>query len=113
VIEKETDVAAASERNLEGWEPEWARRLYRWFALVYDPFRALWSVWTRGAEDDLDRLFGQHIDERSRILELAPGTGINLQRLFRCAPGFETYLGIDVSEAMLKRARRRSRATLG
>lgn len=40
-----------------------------------------------------------------RVLELAPGTGINIDRLLRCAPGFRSYLGIDASPEMLERAR--------
>jgi SAM-dependent methyltransferase len=85
------------------------RRLYRWFSRVYDPFRALWGRWTPGAEAELDALFRERIGPGARILELAPGTGINLERLFRCAPEFGSYLGIDVSEEMLARARPRAR----
>lgn len=86
-----------------------SRHLYRRFAPFYDGFRALWSRWTRPIEEDLDRLFRERIGPDSRILELAPGTGINIARLLRCSPGFASYLGIDASEEMLARARPRAR----
>jgi SAM-dependent methyltransferase len=93
----------------EGSEPEWARRLYRWLAPIYDALRRIWSRWTAATEAALDELFAKRISSDSQILELAPGTGINLDRVFRCAPGFHSYLGIDVSEVMLARARPRTR----
>lgn len=90
-------------------EVERTRRLYRRVTPLYDGFRSLWSRWTRPAEVALDELFGERIGSGSRILELAPGTGINIERLLRCAPGFGSYLGIDSSEEMLVRAREKAR----
>ncbi len=87
----------------EGWEPRWARYLYRRVARVYNAIRPLWS--SRAAEAQLDALFAERIGSATRVLELAPGTGIILERLFRCSPNFGAYLGIDVSAAMLDRAR--------
>lgn len=57
---------------------------------------------------ELDRLFATRIGLGSHVLELAPGTGINLVGLQKQATGFASYLGIDISEAMLKRARRKA-----
>ena len=90
-------------------EVERTRRLYRRVAPLYDGFRSLWSRWTRTAEVALDGLFRERVGSGSRILELAPGTGINVARLLRCAPGFASYLGIDSSEEMLARAREKAR----
>jgi len=90
-------------------EVERTRRLYRRVTPLYDGFRSLWSRWTRPAEDALDGLFRDRIGPGTRILELAPGTGINVERLLRCAPGFSAYLGIDSSEEMLTRAREKAR----
>ena len=87
----------------EGWEPRWARNLYRRVAGVYNAIRPLWS--SRAAEAQLDSLFAERIGPATRVLELAPGTGINVERLFRCSPKFGSYLGIDISSAMLDRAR--------
>lgn len=89
-------------------EVRWARRLYAFFAPWYDAFRAVWSAWTRAAEKELDQLFAERIGPRTRILELAPGTGVNLVRLFRCARQFCSYAGVDVSEKMLKRAQKKA-----
>lgn len=88
---------------------EGVRRFYGVFAPFYDGFRRLWSALTRPVEVELDTLFSERIGSGSRVLELGPGTGINIDRLWRVASGFGSYLGIDASEAMLARARRRAR----
>jgi ubiquinone/menaquinone biosynthesis C-methylase UbiE len=85
------------------------RRLYRRVAPLYDSFRSIWSRITRPAEAALDRLFRERIGSTTRVLELGPGTGVNIERLFRCGATFSSYLGIDSSEEMLLRARQRSR----
>lgn len=90
-------------------EVERTRRLYHRVAPFYDGFRSVWSRWTRPVEDELDRLFRERIEPATRVLELAPGTGINVERLFRCAPGFASYLGIDSSDDMLAQARQKTR----
>jgi ubiquinone/menaquinone biosynthesis C-methylase UbiE len=89
------------------------RALYHWVAPFYDAFRVAWSRLTRPIEGELDRLIRERIGPEARILELAPGTGINVVRLLREAPRFASYLGIDASEDMLERgaassARRRT-----
>lgn len=94
-------------------EVERTRRVYRWVAPLYRGFRSLWSRWTRPAEEALDRLFRECIGPDTRVLELAPGTGINVERLIRCAPGFASYLGIDSSEEMLARARQQASGNPG
>lgn len=91
-------------------ELDWARRLYRGMAPVFGAFRWGLGAWTRSAEMELDRLFAERVGPTTRILELAPGTGINIARLLRCAPGFASYLGIDISPEMLARARRKAGA---
>jgi SAM-dependent methyltransferase len=101
-VTAETDSARPSA------EVERTRRLYRRVVSLYDPFRSLWSALTRPAEEASDGLFRERIGPQTRILELAPGTGINIERLQRCAPEFASYLGIDSSEAMLANARARA-----
>jgi SAM-dependent methyltransferase len=81
------------------------QRVYRAFAPVYDVFRRLWGFWTRSSERALDRLCIARITDNARILELGPGTGVNLERLQRLEVGFEHYVGIDSSEPMLDRLR--------
>lgn len=84
------------------------RRFYRLMAWIYDPFRRWWSRRTPEAESELDSLFAKNVHPDSRILELGPGTGVNLDRLQRVAPAFRAYLGVDLSEDMLLRAERRA-----
>ena len=98
-IERKIKAATPNER----WEAKWARYLYRRVARIYNSIRPLWS--SGAAETQLDALFAERVGPATRVLELAPGTGINVERLFRCSPKFGAYLGIDVSSAMLDRAR--------
>ncbi len=84
------------------------RRFYRLTAWVYDPIRRWWTGRTSEAESALDSLFRKNIRPSSRILELGPGTGVNLERLYRVSPEFQSYLGIDLSQEMLSRAERKT-----
>jgi ubiquinone/menaquinone biosynthesis C-methylase UbiE len=77
--------------------------IYNRIAWFYDVCRPLLTI--RRAELDLNSLFAGRIYPDSRVLELAPGTGVNVKRLFDCAGGFKSYLGIDTSSEMLSRAR--------
>lgn len=86
---------------------ERVRALYRFSAPLYDAFRRFWSRLTRSSEVVLDDLFAKRIRGGARILELGPGTGINLGRLRRLGIDFASYIGVDASEAMLARARER------
>ena len=88
---------------------ERVRVVYRWGAPFYDAYRIVWSWLTRPIERELDDLFRTRIGPGTCILELGPGTGINVVRLLREAPRFGSYLGIDVSEPMLRRAQPRAR----
>lgn len=92
-------IAATTER---------VRTVYRRGAPFYAVYRIVWSWLTRPIERELDALFRERIGPGARVLELGPGTGINIVRLLREAPRFGAYLGIDASESMLRRARRRA-----
>ena len=94
--------------SLERDRSQNVRRFYRLTARIYDPIRRWWSKRTSEAERELDALFAKNIQSNSRILELGPGTGVNLERLYRVAPEFQSYLGIDLSQEMLTRARRKA-----
>jgi SAM-dependent methyltransferase len=72
----------------------------------YDPFRAAWTALTsRPAEAVLDRLIVEVARPDSRVLDIGCGTGYNLARLRQLAVPFGTYLGVDLSPAMLAIAR--------
>jgi len=80
------------------------QRVYQRFARFYGAFRVVWGFFTHPIEAALDEIFRSRIRPGTRILELGPGTGINIGRLYRCARGFRSYLGIDASKEMLARA---------
>ena len=88
-------------------EPRWARRLYGAIAFCYDWFRPIWVA--RKSDRDLDELLRTTIRPGDRLLELAPGTGRNLRRLLELQPQFGSYLGVDISPAMIRRAARHAR----
>lgn len=68
----------------------------------YDPFRLLWTRLTsRAAEAEFDRLLSESATEGCRVLDLGCGTGHNLGRLQRLGVPFESYRGVDLTEAML------------
>ena len=75
------------------------RTLYRRIAPFYDTFRSAWSRLTLPVEQELDRLFREQIGQDTRILELAPGTGINIARLFREAKHFLLSTTLCVQKA--------------
>lgn len=92
--------------SLERDRSRGVRNFYRLTARIYDPFRRWWARRSSGAERELDALFSKNVHASARILELGPGTGVNLARLYRVSPSFQSYLGIDLSEEMLSRAQR-------
>ena len=95
---------SSSQDSLDRDRSQSVRRFYRLMARIYDPIRRWWSKRTSEAESELDALFAKNIRSDSRILELGPGTGVNLTRLYRVSPEFQSYLGIDLSKEMLSRA---------
>ena len=95
---------SSSQDSLDRDRSESVRRFYWLTAWIYDPIRRWWSKRTSEAESELDSLFAKNIHSGSRILELGPGTGVNLARLYRVSPEFQSYLGIDLSKEMLSRA---------
>lgn len=87
-------------------EPLQIGKLYNRIAWLYDVCRPLWA--TPDTELKLNSLFAQRIRSSSDVLELALGTGVNIKRLFECADGFKSYLGIDISSAMIERAEKQA-----
>jgi len=81
--------------------------VYRIAAPLYDRLRWIWAKGIMGrAEADLERdVLPRLVTPETRILDLGSGTGINLNRLRRLGLPFASYTGLDLSLAMLTRAR--------
>lgn len=81
--------------------------LYGLIAWAYDPFRLFWAkTVARRAEDFLDQVvLARYLPPASPILDLGSGTGANLARLQGLGLGFKGYMGIDLTEEMLERAK--------
>ncbi|MBI4498052.1 MAG: class I SAM-dependent methyltransferase [Chloroflexi bacterium] len=84
------------------------RSLYRLAAPVYDPLSFLWRDWLfPDAHAALDRALTTYLPPGGRVLDLGCGTGANLERLRALGLPFGSYTGVDFSEDMLARARRK------
>lgn len=81
-------------------------RLLRQLALIArDPARAFWELTAaRPAERDFDELLHQFVPPGARILDLGAGDGENLARLVRLGLPFGSYVGVDTSPRVLRRA---------
>ncbi|MBI4491642.1 MAG: methyltransferase domain-containing protein [Chloroflexi bacterium] len=82
------------------------RSLYHAVAGVYDAASWLWRDWLdRDAHRAFDRALATHLLPGGQVLDLGCGTGANLERLLAQGLPFGCYTGVDLSEAMLARAR--------
>lgn len=102
-------VAPAERDDSLGRQPGRIRSLYRLGgARWYDFFRKLWTrVVSQAAEAALDRLLRATAGDGCRVLDIGCGTGYNLGRLRRLGIPFASYLGVDLTDAMLAIARER------
>jgi ubiquinone/menaquinone biosynthesis C-methylase UbiE len=80
--------------------------IYRLAAPVYDRFRSVWANGIMGrAEAYLERvILPRLMTPETRILDLGSGTGVNLARLRRLDLPFASYVGLDLTPAMLAQA---------
>jgi SAM-dependent methyltransferase len=91
---------------LIGSEPLEVRQLYGAVAGIYDAFIPLfYDGFYRNAHQAFDQALATHLPPGGQVLELGCGTGVNLDRLLSLEVPFETYVGVDLSEAMLVQAR--------
>ncbi len=83
------------------------RRVYRFgSARWYDTFRTIWTwVTSRTAEAKLDQWLREAAIDGCRVLDIGCGTGFNVGRLRRLGVPFGSYLGVDLTDAMLAVAR--------
>ncbi len=88
-----------------GVAPEDVPRVYARLAPVYD-------FWARLTESRARELAVAHLRDGEDVLEVAVGTGLAFADLVRANPHGRTE-GVDLTEAMLARARRKVRALPG
>ncbi len=88
-------------------DSEQVRQFYRRLARSYNMFDALWKLPYRKAYLTLNHAFEAHLASDGRILDLGCGTGLNVERLSALGLPFNSYIGIDISEEMLARAKAR------
>ncbi|MFQ5813168.1 MAG: class I SAM-dependent methyltransferase [Anaerolineae bacterium] len=86
--------------------------VYTILAPIYDLFRPWWiAAMAREAEECLEsEILPRYLTPHTRILDLGCGTGVNLERLLRLGLPFRTYVGLDLTPAMLARARLKGHA---
>ncbi len=78
---------------------------YRRLARSYDSFDARWKLPYRKAYLTLDRAYEAHLPPNGRVLDLGCGTGLNVERIQALGLSLGSYIGIDLSEEMLARAK--------
>ena len=85
------------------------QRAYKVIAPAYDRLRPLWTGGALGhAERFLERrALPQYCPPGATVLDLGCGTGANLERLLRTGIPVSRYVGVDISPAMLQRARQK------
>jgi ubiquinone/menaquinone biosynthesis C-methylase UbiE len=81
--------------------------IYRTLSSVYAPIRPLWA---RTINNDAEQYLNQvalpgALHPMARVLDLGCGPGINLARMRQLKLPFSSYVGIDLSLAMLTRAK--------
>ncbi|MCH8875871.1 MAG: class I SAM-dependent methyltransferase [Chloroflexi bacterium] len=81
-------------------------KVYSFWAPLYDRVRAVWARGIMGrAEAYLEReVLPLLVTPETRILDLGSGTGVNLSRLRRLKLSFASYVGLDLTPAMLAQA---------
>lgn len=85
--------------------------LYRVLAPAYDRISPLWRDWLyREPSRALDAALLAECPSGAQVLDLGCGTGAVLDRLIALGAPFGSYLGVDLSPAMLARARGKHQA---
>lgn len=71
----------------------------------YDPFQKIWG--SSQGEDAFAKRLRALSTEKTRILDLGCGTGANLEKMGKYKIPYKEYTGMDLTHAMLGRARRK------
>ncbi len=92
-------------------EPE---PLYQRVAPIYDALSPIWRDWLyRDPLQAFDAAVADALPPRGDVLDLGCGTGAVLERLLAMEARFGSYVGVDLSAAMLARARAKVNGTGG
>ncbi len=72
----------------------------------YDTSKILWSkILAPGAEAELRTFLQRNVNQSTTILDLGCGTASNLNTIKSLHLNFKSYLGVDLSQEMIARAR--------
>lgn len=83
--------------------------LYKWWSYVYDFFINIWNVTLAfQAERDLENFFDENITRPIKVLDLGCGTGVNIFRFNKYKVPLKEYVGVDMSQDMLREARKKA-----
>ena len=82
--------------------------LYRWVASGYAAIDPGWREWFYPrAHEAFDRALASGLTQDGDVLDLGCGVGANLARLRAMRLPFGSYTGVDLTDAMLRRAKER------
>jgi SAM-dependent methyltransferase len=84
------------------------RTFYRSVARSYAAIDPGWREWFYPkAHSAFDSALSHYLPPKGRVLDLGSGVGANLSRLLDMNLPFNSYVGVDLTDAMLEQARKR------
>lgn len=85
------------------------RKLYRFMSKPYDWFMKYWNkIFAKSAEKDLDKFVKKNFKGKFDVLDLACGTGVNIERLKKWKLDVGNYRAVDLSPDMQKKAKEKA-----
>ena len=85
------------------------KKFYRFMSMPYDWFMKYWNKsFAKGAEKDLDKFVGKNLKGEVDVLDLACGTGVNIERLKKWGVDVKSYTAVDLSPDMQKKAKEKA-----
>lgn len=85
------------------------KKFYRFMSTPYDWFIKYWNMsFAKGAEKDLDKFVNKNLKGEMEVLDLACGTGVNIERLKKWGVDVKNYTAVDISPDMQKKAKEKA-----